>query len=393
MLSIDFGTSDTVAAHTDPVRGTVETFVESDAVRPVSVVYGRAVAEHGGRRPRTVVLTHPDTWTAQQIRSLIDSAVRAGVDSRSLVTVSKGWAAVDFFTRSERLQRGSVVAVLDLGYETADAAVFTVGGGGAMRLAAVGSDRALGGRNLDAVVRRMVERALVVRDPDAAAQLRVAPVHVHRDLDAQVRRAKERLSREDTATVTVRLEECSHTLTLGRDEFDAAIVPVIDRAVTGLRAALADAGLPSGTVPDVLYLTGGSARIPSVRSTLGGLCPVRAAGETSTVVAEGALVAVENRRRSSRARTLGWLRPVGIAVAAVLVAAGIAVAVSRGLTHEPVVVHVSGSAVVAQPFGGAVGAPQTAGFASIPADREHSAVPVHQIEDSTGTDQNRDDHE
>lgn len=363
MLSIDFGTSDTVAAHTDPVRGTVETFVASDAVRPVSVVYERAVAEHRGRRPRLVVLTHPDTWTPQQVRSLTDAAVRAGVDVRSVVTVSKGWAAVGFFTRSARPMQGSVVAVLDLGYETADVAVFTVGRHGAMRLAAARSGTALSGRNLDAIVRRVAERLLAARDPEAVEQLRVAPVHVHCDLDAQVRRAKEQLSRQDSATVTVRTGERSHTLTLHRDDFDEAIGPEIDRAVATLRTALADAGLPPDATPDVLYLTGGSARIPAVRAALGRLCPVRSPGESSTVVAEGALVAVENRRRSSRARTLGWLRPVGMGVAAILIAAGIAVAVSQPARSAP-----------------------------IPVVREHSALSVHHMEDMTRT-ENRDDHE
>ncbi len=73
MLSIDFGASNTVAAHTNPVRGTVESLIVDDAVRPIEAVYERTLATHDGQRPKVVVLTHPDSWSERQVRTLADA--------------------------------------------------------------------------------------------------------------------------------------------------------------------------------------------------------------------------------------------------------------------------------------------------------------------------------
>ncbi|NLU62510.1 Hsp70 family protein [Rhodococcus sp. HNM0563] len=332
MLSIDFGASNTVAAHTNPIRGTVEPMVVDDAVRPIEVVYERTLAAHHGQRPKVVVLTHPDAWSEQQIRTLADAGARAGIDARTIMTVSEARATVEYCTQGRTLRGGSVYAVCDFGGTSLDTAVVVVTEAGGFEVVAARGDDTLGGRTLDAAVRRWAEGVFTTREPGFAAQLQQASLGVHREFDEQARRAKEALTSEQTATIAVTLDGSEHAATLTREEFDAAITPHIDRVVETMWGTLTDAGFGVGDL-DVLCVTGGSARIPLLRNRLAHLGPLAAPSDPA-VVAEGALILAENSRQSLRARAIGWIRPVGIVVASALIVAGVAVAAVRGLPEN-----------------------------------------------------------
>ncbi|TCN52674.1 Hsp70 protein [Rhodococcus sp. SMB37] len=332
MLSIDFGASNTVAAHTNPVRGTVESLVVDDAVRPIEVVYERTLAAHQGQRPTVVVLTHPDAWSEQQVRTLADAGARAGIDARTIMTVSEARATVEYCARGRTLRRGAVFAVCDFGGTSLDTAVAVVTEAGGFDVVEVRGDDTLGGRTLDAAVRRWAEGVFTAREPGFAAQLQQAPLGVHREFDEQARRAKETLTYEQSATIVVTVEGDEHAVTLTREEFEAAITPHTDRVVETMWGTLTDAGFGVGDL-DVLCATGGSARIPLLRNRLAHLGPLTAPSDPA-VVAEGALILAENSRRSLRARAIGWIRPVGMVVAGALVVAGVAVAAVRGLPEN-----------------------------------------------------------
>ncbi|NKR30161.1 Hsp70 family protein [Rhodococcus hoagii] len=354
VLAVDFGTSNTAAAQTDAIGGTISTlplshhgnllpsavFVESpdaivvgevalnraetnpagflpspkrvighgmlhlngydlDPALPIaailSAVLARAVAAHAGQPPARLVLTHPEGWSPQEIQVLLSAAGRLGFTGDRVTTVSEPRAAAHFYARSDTIAAGDMIAVFDFGGGTLDIAVLSATATGEFTVIAARGDNGLGGKNLDAIIRRWVDQELRESNPELLDYLRrEAPVHVLRGLEDSIRRAKELLSEAPSATITVAAPGQQETLSLTRDEFDDLIAAEIDRAVSLTQATLADVGITGGDLK-ALYLTGGSSRIPLVHQRLAALGPI---DDPKTVVARGALIA-------TRAQTAG----------------------------------------------------------------------------------------
>lgn len=361
-LSIDFGTSNTAAAHTSPSGNGVQVlplsyqsnaipsavFVESPELvyageaavqraddRPQAFVpapkrllgygaasvngyevapsvlvaavlrsvYDRALSLHNNRPPRRVVLTHPEAWPLDQIAILTDAATAAGIDPSLVMTISEPRAAVHYYTRTEPLPPDSTIAVFDFGAGTLDVAVLRSTAHNTFQVIAARGDNGLGGKNFDGIIRRWVDDRLNDEDPELLEWLRrAAPSHAVRALDEHVRRAKELLSEHPTATIRVMGEARNRTLTLTREEFEALIEEQVRQAVTLVRATFADAGVePSSLV--ALYLTGGSSRIPLVHRQLAEVGPVATLDDPKAVVSQGALHAPFSAGATSSPRT------------------------------------------------------------------------------------------
>ncbi len=354
VLGVDFGTSNTAAAHLDLATGSVATvplthqgnlmpsavFVESPdsilvgevalnrsesnpggfipspkralvqgvlhangydlppsaAVAAIlSAVVTRATAAHAGRPPAQLVLTHPEAWSPREIQVLLDAAATIGFDRTRVTTISEPRAAAHFYTRNNALTTGQTIAVFDFGGGTLDVAVLTAGPAGAFEVIAARGDNGLGGKNLDALIRRWIDTELADRNPELLDYLRRrAPVHVLRGLEESTRRAKELLSEAPSATVTVSAPVGQETLSLTRGELDDLIRPVLDQAVALARATFTDARLTGPGALSALYLTGGSSRIPLVHTQLATLGPIATLDDPKTVVAQGALIAAAN---------------------------------------------------------------------------------------------------
>jgi len=350
-LGIDFGTSNTAAAHTSPITGAVETlmlshnrttmsssvFVESPdhiAVGDVAVdraesnptafipapkrtvgqgmvtvngytvpaavpvaavlesVIARASAAHGGTPPANVVLTHPEAWSRREIQVLLDAAAQLGHRPPQVTTVSEPRAAAHYYTRAHTLEPGTKIAVFDFGGGTLDVAVLEANGRGSFDIIAARGDNGLGGKNLDAHLRRWLDEQLDVRDPDLLDFLRTrAPLDIRYGLDDSIRRAKELLSEAPSATITVTGDGRTERFQITRDELDELIAPVLDRAVTLTRSTLLDAHITNPDQLEALYLTGGSSRIPAVHERLRPLGPIATLDDPKTVVAQGAIAA------------------------------------------------------------------------------------------------------
>ncbi len=274
-------------------------------------IVDRAKAAHAGQMPDRVVLTHPEAWAAQQIQVLIDAVSQAGIDPSRILTVSEPRAAAAHYSRSHSMQPGAKIAVFDFGGGTLDVAVLTVNPQGSFQVIAARGDNGLGGKNLDALVGRWVEDRLDERDPQAVQWLRSqAPVDVVQALQDSVRRAKELLSEAPSATITVALPSGRQTLQITRDELDELIAPAIDQALRLTRATLLDGGVSHPDQLTALYLTGGSSRIPLVQQRLSELGTVATLDDPKTVVAQGALVVAiaENTAATGRNEAAG---PVG----------------------------------------------------------------------------------
>ncbi|UVF80291.1 Hsp70 family protein [Gordonia mangrovi] len=268
---------------------TMQTHVLVSAV--IRAIIARGMAAHAGAPPTQVVLTHPEAWAQQQIRVLVDAAAAAGIHPSRIATVSEPRAAAAHYARSHAMQPGARIAVFDFGGGTLDIAVLTVTAHNAFEVIAARGDNGLGGKNLDAIVQRWVEERLADRDPDLVTWLRrQASVDVIQSLQDSIRHAKELLSEAPSATITVPTPSGRTTLQLTRDEFDELIEPAVSQAMQLTRAALHDAGVTQPNQLAALYLTGGSSRIPLIQQRLTELGPVATLDDPKTVVAQGALV-------------------------------------------------------------------------------------------------------
>ncbi|MGE2866466.1 Hsp70 family protein [Rhodococcus sp. 3.70] len=356
MLSVDFGTSNTAAAHTGVVTGAVETlslthqgnlmssavFVESPATIDVGdvalnraetnpaafipspkrvvgqgmvhvngydipaslpvaavlhTVIGRATAAHRDQAPSHLVLTHPEGWSPREVGVLLDAAARVGYGSGRVSTVSEPRAAAHYYSRTETMPAGTKIAVFDFGGGTLDIAVLTATDANSFDIIAARGDNSLGGKNLDAVLRGWVDHMLNDRNPDLLHFIRTsAPLHVTRSLDDSIQRAKELLSSSPSATITVNGNGHQETLSITRPEFESLIAAAVDRAVALTRQTLTDAGITHPSQLSALYLTGGSSRIPLVHQRLAALGPIATLDDPKTVVAQGALIGAGVRR-------------------------------------------------------------------------------------------------
>lgn len=280
------------------ITGNAETTV-AGLTMPMSSLVGavmraivdRAKAAHAGQLPDRVVLTHPEAWAGQQVQVLLDAAAQTGIERSRIITVSEPRAAAAHYSRSHSMQPGAKIGVFDFGGGTLDVAVLAVNNQGSFQVVAARGDNGLGGKNLDALVQRWVEDRLDERDPQAVEWLRrQAPVDVVQAMQDSVRRAKELLSEAPSATITVSLPSGRQTLQITRDELDELITPAIDQAIRLTRATLLDGGISHPDQLTALYLTGGSSRIPLVQQRLSELGQVATLDDPKTVVAQGALV-------------------------------------------------------------------------------------------------------
>jgi len=350
ILAIDFGSSNTAAAHTSPREpGKVEAlplthagnllpssvFVEptgevlagaaaanrADAdpagfvpfpkrvvsqgglyVRGVAVsaedlvaavlrsAFATGARRHGGDAPEAVVLTHPEAWGDRELVVLREAARRAGIDPGSVLFVSEPRAAATYYTAADRYAAGERLGVFDFGGGTLDIAVLEATGSGDFRVLSARGDNALGGRNLDALLRGWVLDELEDSDARLAESLRSgAAPEVLRALDASVRSAKEVLSEGSSASITVAAPGGHRSLLITRAEFDALISGEVERALELTRTAMNDAGASPHSLRSV-FLTGGTSQVPLVHDRIASVAPVAVLDDPKTVVAQGALI-------------------------------------------------------------------------------------------------------
>lgn len=287
-------------------------------------VYSKAVALHNGTPPAHVVLTHPEAWPQSGVATLVEAAVWAGIPSSALTTISEPRAAAHHYTRDARLAPGTSLAVFDFGGGTADVAVLRATGTGAFDVVAARGDNSLGGKNFDALVRRWALEQLADLHPGLRAEFtenEPGSADAIRALDESARTAKEVLSDSPSATLTVAGRSARTTLVLTRDEFDALITPQIETVVALVRDTLVDAAIAPASL-HAIYLTGGSSRIPLVHRALSSLGTVATLDDPKTVVAQGALMAARHSGRPAPGPSKpSRARPLAVAGAAVAAAA------------------------------------------------------------------------
>lgn len=362
-IGIDFGTSNTAAAHTNPLKGTVEAvglnhdrttmpssvYVESpdridvgdvafdkaennpagflaapkrvipqqmlqlngydiSASKPVAAVLAAVVQrvsrEHANVQPFELVLTHPEAWSSNEINVLLDAAQQLGLTATKITTISEPQAAAHYYSQAKNLVPGQRIAVFDFGGGTLDVAVLEAKADGSFDVVAARGDNALGGKNFDALMRQWVDEQLEDRNPELLEYFQTqAPLQERHALEDSIRRAKELLSEASYATVVVSGRAGTERFQITRGEFESLIATTLDKAVELAQLTLADAGSIDGNDLVALYLTGGSSRIPMVQERLKHFGPVATLDDPKTVVAQGAIAAAKHFHQSTTPST------------------------------------------------------------------------------------------
>lgn len=350
-LSIDFGTSNTAAAHTNPTRGGVEAvnlahdrrtmpssvyiegpdvvstgdaalnkaesasggmFIPSPkrvipgaiqvngyeipASTPVAAVLKtvveRASREHNDERPTELVLTHPEAWSDNEIKVLLDAASQLGLNATTITTLSEPKAAAKYYSTNEPLQPGDKIAVFDFGGGTLDVAVLEAQPDASFNIVAARGDDAIGGRSFDALIRHWLNEQLEDDHPEVLDYLKTKATREElHALEDKIRRAKEFLSDEPSASITVPTAGQPIQLQITRTEFEDLVRPKLRTIIETTRNTLNDAGITGPEGLKALYLTGGSSRVPIVQEELKQLGPVTTLDDPKLVVAQGAISA------------------------------------------------------------------------------------------------------
>lgn len=218
-------------------------------------------AEREGAPPSEIIVSHPAAWGGHRTSAVLAALAARGLHNVTLI--SEPEAAALHYASQMRVEDGSTVAVYDLGGGTFDTAILRKDGNG--RFALLGSPEGiegLGGADFDAEVLRHVAahtgdalRALDPDDPGALAALA--------RLKRECVEAKEALSADSEASISVFLPGTQQQVRLVRSEFEAMIDESIRETVDALERSLEQLGLERADLTAVL-LIGGSSRIPLV---------------------------------------------------------------------------------------------------------------------------------
>jgi actin-like ATPase involved in cell morphogenesis len=249
----------------------------------------QAVAQVGSPASQ-VRLTHPATWGAPRRDQLRRAAIAAGLERP--VLVPEPVAAAVAYAEVTKAEVGAHVAVYDLGGGTYDTTVLRVVAPGSFEI--VGrptGDGQIGGELFDDLLLDEVTAALAPATRDALLTASGAEwMQADARLRSEVRRAKEALSSDEQAEVTVATPTGLEQTHVTRARFEELIAPSIDESVAILERSVAAAGLAPGDLA-AIHLAGGASRIPLVEARLVAAfpgVPVTRRADPKTSVAVGA---------------------------------------------------------------------------------------------------------
>jgi molecular chaperone DnaK (HSP70) len=153
----------------------------------------------------------------------------------------------------------SLIAVYDLGGGTFDISILRVVDDVFEVLSTHGNTR-LGGDDLDREIIHLFEREILDQ-----FGLNINAPATRQAMRSLAENIKIRLSNETSASVEIDLDQQrKYRRTLGRDEFEALILPWVDKTIASCQRALADAHVEPDMI-DQVVLVGGSTRMPLVR--------------------------------------------------------------------------------------------------------------------------------
>ena len=244
-----------------PCEGIVKILIGSREVTPpeVSAIVLKSLKEraeaHFGESIEKAVITVPAYFNDSQRQATKDAGRIAGLD---VVRIVNEPTAASLAYGLQRIREG-VVAVFDLGGGTFDISILRVKDG-VFEVLATNGNTHLGGDDFDrAIVMWLLDDirekhgVYLGRDPEAMQELRLA-----------AEAAKIRLSAEERTVLTIPFDAFTYHREITRGELERLIARLVDSTLLPCRMALADAGLASADIDEVV-LVGGSTRVPLVR--------------------------------------------------------------------------------------------------------------------------------
>jgi actin-like ATPase involved in cell morphogenesis len=225
-------------------------------------VVEEAIRRYGGR-PREIRLTHPAGWGPDRIAALKSAAAAAGITDPVLVPEPEAAA----FALATQLQPGQKLAVYDFGGGTFDTAVLERTKAG-FALSGVPGGREIGGERFDDRLLTYLGKSISYDYSEQWEQLRkgesTSAKRKAADLRAEVREAKEELSRYESQHIKLPFEDADPVL-ISRPEFEELIEDDVEATFELLEQTIADANLSADQLQGI-YLTGGSSRIRLVEN-------------------------------------------------------------------------------------------------------------------------------
>ncbi|WP_319782177.1 Fe-S protein assembly chaperone HscA [Oceanisphaera sp. IT1-181] len=215
----------------------------------LKVLAARAEASLGNP-VQGAVITVPAYFDDAQRQGTKDAAQLAGLQVLRLLNEPTA-AAIAYGLDSG--QEG-VIAVFDLGGGTFDISILRLHRG-VFEVLATGGDSALGGDDFDHMLADWIQQQANLTELSPSQQRNLLDVACA---------AKQSLTDQDSVQVSWQGWQGS----LSRDEFDALILPWVNKTLMACRRALKDAGVTAAEVQEVV-MVGGSTRVPLVRTRVG----------------------------------------------------------------------------------------------------------------------------
>ncbi|GAA3217247.1 Hsp70 family protein [Dactylosporangium siamense] len=235
-----------------------------------AAVFARVAAEArrvAGEPMSTVTLTHPACWDRRRQATLTRAAAKVGLGPTRLVAEPVAAARHLLDSGTLEVDDGAALIVYDLGAGSFDAAVVRRSGPTFDLLAQRGLPDA-GGLDLDTAIAAHLGNLLAddtIRWERLARPQSVEDRRAARRLLDEIRAGKELLSA--AASTTIRVPLFDEAVPLSRADLERIARPLLDRTVSATVAAVAEAGVTRAEVAGVL-LIGGSSRIPLVARVL-----------------------------------------------------------------------------------------------------------------------------
>lgn len=267
---------------------------ELAATALISTVLTRVATEARrqlGGNPAQVRMTHPARWGEHRRQALLQAASAAGLPQPQLI--AEPVAAASYFTAmlGASVGEGRAMGIYDLGGGTFDATVVRRTPQG-FEVLAEGGLPDVGGLDFDHAIIEHLGKIYSDSHADQWERL-MAPAdgadrRYRRMLWEDARGTKEMLSRSSQADIHLPALEVDAHLT--REELEDLIRPMLERTVYCLRSTIEAARLTPRDLVGI-FLVGGSSRIPLAAATIHSQLSVAPTTleQPETVVAEGAL--------------------------------------------------------------------------------------------------------
>ncbi len=201
-----------------------------------------------------VVITVPAYFDDAQRQATRDAAKLANLNVFRLLNEPTA-AAVAYGLDQNH---DGVIAVYDLGGGTFDISILRMNMG-VFEVLATGGDSSLGGDDMDHAIGEWILTQANIRSVDA---------QLSRQILIAARDAKELLSDQENAPISIQYDDQEWKGSIDRAQFDALIQPLIKKTLMPCRRVLRDANLSKMEISEVV-MVGGSTRVPLVKQMVG----------------------------------------------------------------------------------------------------------------------------